>query len=71
MKRYEGKNVVIIGGTSGMGLATAKTTACWQTRIRLTGLRQKKWTALAVVDGGLTSAVSRKYLRSDEYSKRG
>jgi NAD(P)-dependent dehydrogenase (short-subunit alcohol dehydrogenase family) len=37
MKRYEGKNVVIIGGTSGMGLATAKTTACWQTRIRLTG----------------------------------
>jgi hypothetical protein len=24
MKRYEGKKVVIIGGTSGMGLATAK-----------------------------------------------
>ena len=24
MKRYEGKNVVIIGGTSGMGLATRR-----------------------------------------------
>jgi NAD(P)-dependent dehydrogenase (short-subunit alcohol dehydrogenase family) len=24
MKRYEGKKVVIIGGTSGMGLTTAK-----------------------------------------------
>ena len=24
MKRYEGKKVFIIGGTSGMGLATAK-----------------------------------------------
>ena len=24
MKRYEGKKVVIVGGTSGMGLATAK-----------------------------------------------
>ena len=24
MKRYESKKVVIIGGTSGMGLATAK-----------------------------------------------
>ena len=24
MERYEGKKVVIIGGTSGMGLATAK-----------------------------------------------
>ena len=24
MERYQGKKVVIIGGTSGMGLATAK-----------------------------------------------
>ena len=29
MKQYQGKKVVIIGGTSGMGLATAKMLLGW------------------------------------------
>jgi NAD(P)-dependent dehydrogenase (short-subunit alcohol dehydrogenase family) len=30
MERYQGKKVVIIGGTSGMGLATAKMLIPWR-----------------------------------------
>ena len=37
MKRYEGKKVVIIGGTSGMGLATAKMLLDGGSRVLLTG----------------------------------
>jgi NADP-dependent 3-hydroxy acid dehydrogenase YdfG len=37
MKRYEGKKVVIIGGTSGMGLATAKMLLDGGTRVVVTG----------------------------------
>jgi NAD(P)-dependent dehydrogenase (short-subunit alcohol dehydrogenase family) len=37
MKRYEGKTVVIIGGTSGMGLATAKMLLDGGARILVTG----------------------------------
>jgi NAD(P)-dependent dehydrogenase (short-subunit alcohol dehydrogenase family) len=37
MKRYEGKKVVIIGGTSGMGLATAKMLLDGGARILVTG----------------------------------
>jgi NADP-dependent 3-hydroxy acid dehydrogenase YdfG len=37
MKRYEGKKVVIIGGTSGKGLATAKMLLDGGTRIVVTG----------------------------------
>lgn len=37
MKRYEGKTVVIIGGTSGMGLATARMLLDGGARILVTG----------------------------------
>jgi NAD(P)-dependent dehydrogenase (short-subunit alcohol dehydrogenase family) len=37
MKRYEGKTVVIIGGTSGMGLATAKMLLDGGARVLVTG----------------------------------
>ena len=37
MKRYEGKKVVIIGGTSGMGLATAKMLLDEGARVVVTG----------------------------------
>jgi NAD(P)-dependent dehydrogenase (short-subunit alcohol dehydrogenase family) len=37
MKRYEAKNVVIIGGTSGMGLATAKMLLDEGARVLVTG----------------------------------
>ncbi len=37
MKRYEGKKVVIIGGTSGMGLATAKMLLDGGARVAVTG----------------------------------
>src|ERR1700733_11126929 len=46
MKRYEGKKVVIIGGTSGMGLATAKMLLDGGARVLVTGRSQ----------GGLDSA---------------
>ena len=38
MERYQGKKVVIIGGTSGMGLATAKTLLDGGARVLVTGL---------------------------------
>ena len=37
MERYEGKKVVIIGGTSGMGLATAKMLLDGGARVLVTG----------------------------------
>src|SRR5208283_761160 len=37
MKRYQGKKVVIIGGTSGMGLATAKMLLDGGSRVLVTG----------------------------------
>ena len=40
MKRYEGKKVVIIGGTSGMGLATAKMLLDGGARVLVTGRSQ-------------------------------
>jgi len=40
MERYEGKKVVIIGGTSGMGLATAKMLLDRGARVLVTGLSQ-------------------------------
>ena len=43
MKRYEGKNVVIIGGTSGMGLATAKMLLDEGARVLVTGDRTPGW----------------------------
>ena len=38
MERYEGKKVVVIGGTSGMGLATAKMLIDEGARVLVTGL---------------------------------
>ena len=43
MKRYEGKKVVIIGGTSGMGLATAKMLLDGGARVLVTGRSRKAW----------------------------
>lgn len=40
MDRYEGKKAVIIGGTSGMGLATAKMLLDGGARVLVTGLSQ-------------------------------
>lgn len=40
MKRYEGKKVVIIGGTSGIGLATAKMLLDGGARVLVTGRSQ-------------------------------
>jgi NAD(P)-dependent dehydrogenase (short-subunit alcohol dehydrogenase family) len=40
MERYQGKKVVIIGGTSGMGLATAKMLLDGGARVLVTGLSQ-------------------------------
>jgi NAD(P)-dependent dehydrogenase (short-subunit alcohol dehydrogenase family) len=40
MERYQGKKVVIIGGTSGMGLATAKTLHDGGARVLVTGRSQ-------------------------------
>ena len=40
MKRYEGKRAVIIGGTSGMGLATAKMLLAEDARVLVTGRSQ-------------------------------
>ena len=40
MERYKGKKVVIIGGTSGMGLATAKMLLDGGARVLLTGRSQ-------------------------------
>ncbi len=40
MTRYEGKKVVIIGGTSGMGLATAKMLLDGGARVLVTGRSQ-------------------------------
>src|SRR5579871_3478008 len=40
MERYEGKKVVIIGGTSGMGLATAKMLLNGGARVLVTGRSQ-------------------------------
>jgi NAD(P)-dependent dehydrogenase (short-subunit alcohol dehydrogenase family) len=40
MKRYESKRVVIIGGTSGMGLVTAKMLIDEGARVLVTGRSQ-------------------------------
>ena len=40
MSRYEGKKVVIIGGTSGIGLATAKMLVDGGARVLVTGRSQ-------------------------------
>ena len=40
MERYQGKKVVIIGGTSGMGLATAKMLIDGGARVLVTGRSQ-------------------------------
>ena len=43
MERYQGKKVVIIGGTSGMGLATAKMLLDGGARVLVTGRSKAAW----------------------------
>jgi NAD(P)-dependent dehydrogenase (short-subunit alcohol dehydrogenase family) len=43
MARYQGKKVVIIGGTSGMGLATAKMLIDGGARVLVTVSRRPGW----------------------------
>ena len=57
MARYEGKKVVIIGGTSGMGLATAKMLLDGGARVLVTG-RSK---------AGLDSARERAWERTPSW----
>jgi NAD(P)-dependent dehydrogenase (short-subunit alcohol dehydrogenase family) len=56
MKRYEGKKVVIIGGTSGMGLATAKMLLDGGASVLLTG-RSKEGLASAQEELGNEAVV--------------
>ena len=44
MERYQDEKVVIIGGTSGMGLATAKMLLEGGARVLVTG-RSQRWLA--------------------------
>lgn len=53
MQRYEGKKVVIIGGTSGMGLTTAKMLLDGGARVMVTGRLTTFTTGAELpVDGG-------------------
>ena len=58
MKRYEGKKVVIIGGTSGMGLATAKMLLDGGARVAVTG-RSKEGLESAKKELGMTPSWHR------------
>jgi NAD(P)-dependent dehydrogenase (short-subunit alcohol dehydrogenase family) len=70
MKRYEGKKVVIIGGTSGMGLATAKMLLDGGARVLVTGrskeglesARKELGNEAIVVSSDARLARSRKHL---------
>ncbi len=54
MERYKGKKVVIIGGTSGMGLATAKMLLDGGARVLVTGRSQAgDWAGRHRVDANL------------------
>lgn len=47
MGQYDGKRVVITGGTTGMGLATAKLLLDQGARVLVTGARRRRSTQLA------------------------
>ncbi|PMQ06177.1 Levodione reductase [Dyella sp. AD56] len=55
MERYQGKKVVIIGGTSGMGLATAKMLLGGGARVLVTGRSQAglEWAQKELGEGAL------------------
>lgn len=55
MERYQGKKVVIIGGTSGMGLATAKMLLDGGARVLVTGRSQAglEWAQKELGEGAL------------------
>ena len=58
MNRYEGKKVVVIGGTSGIGLATAKMLAHGGGRVLVTGRSQAGLDSTQKALGGNGIAVS-------------
>lgn len=58
MGQYDGKKVVITGGTSGMGLATAKLLLAQGARVLVTGSTQKTADAAREELGGRTPLSS-------------
>jgi len=57
MKRYDGKKVVIVGGTSGMGLATAKMLLDGGASVLVTGRSKKEGLASAQKELGNEAIV--------------
>jgi len=58
MKKLEGKIAVITGGSSGIGLATAKRFVDEGAHVVITGRREKELTdAAAAIDGNVTTVV--------------
>lgn len=55
MKRFEGKNVLVTGGSSGIGLATAQRLVAEGARVAITGTREDRLAAAAkAIPGVLT-----------------
>lgn len=73
MKRYEGKKVVIIGGTSGMGLGTAKMLLDGGARVLVTG-RSKEGLESAQKEPGneatMVSSEARSLIEIDALAAR-
>jgi NAD(P)-dependent dehydrogenase (short-subunit alcohol dehydrogenase family) len=64
MERYQGKKVVIIGGTSGMGLATAKMLLDGGARVLVTGRRLRALTGVCLVSTAFSRASRRNCVRN-------
>ena len=68
-KRFEGKTVVITGGNSGIGLATAKLFHAEGAKVAITGRDQKTLDEAAKSIGGDTLAVKADISKLDEIDK--
>jgi NAD(P)-dependent dehydrogenase (short-subunit alcohol dehydrogenase family) len=68
-KRFEGKTVVITGGNSGIGLATAKLFHAEGAKVAITGRDQKTLDEAAKAIGGDTLAVKADVSKLDEIDK--